>query len=262
MSLGYVPSWVHWPKLTIPQEAYQEEFYPHFLLSLRGIVTTKQTTFCFVLYHWCWNASSRMSSLTAACLACPQSCSAVETSEEIFSFRIYSLTFGLRDRKRLDIISCLLLVTRILTYFWLHWVSVEAGGIFCCGMKVFSCSVACGILAPQPGVESVPPALEAWRTSPLDHQGSPALLILPVTRPRKQRGHVTGRDHLWLSPLLGLSPAPLHILADKHATPSRDHLLQTARRIPKLFFPLFTASLSFFQLVAWVKKKKSGQQFN
>ena len=35
-----------------------------------------------------------------------------------------------------------------------------------------SCSTACGILVPQPGIEPVSPALQG-RFLPLDHQGSP-----------------------------------------------------------------------------------------
>ena len=39
----------------------------------------------------------------------------------------------------------------------------------------FDCE-ACGILAPQTGIEPTPPALTGEVLTPLDHQGSPHLL--------------------------------------------------------------------------------------
>ncbi|XP_073663027.1 diphthine methyltransferase isoform X8 [Tursiops truncatus] len=46
------------------------------------------------------------------------------------------------------------------------------------GFTIFSCqkAIACGILVPQPGIEPMPPAVEAQSPYPLDCQGSPCTI--------------------------------------------------------------------------------------
>ena len=52
----------------------------------------------------------------------------------------------------------------IYLFIWLCWVLTATLRIFCCFSLVaahwFSCSMACGILLPQPGMQTVSPALE------------------------------------------------------------------------------------------------------
>ena len=49
-------------------------------------------------------------------------------------------------------------------------------------------SAACRILVPWPGIEPVPPAMEAQSLKPLDHQGSPASeeILAPLPPPQSQ----------------------------------------------------------------------------
>ena len=41
-----------------------------------------------------------------------------------------------------------------------------------------SCHVACGILVPRPGIEPMPPAMEAWRLSHWTAREIPRLLVV------------------------------------------------------------------------------------
>ena len=66
------------------------------------------------------------------------------------------------------------LIRFFLVFIWLPWVLVVAHGIFAVACRVFvgahqlSCSKACGILVPQPGIKPVSPITERWT-----HTGPP-----------------------------------------------------------------------------------------
>ena len=69
-------------------------------------------------------------------------------------------------------------------FFWLRWVFAVAYGLFIAVCKLYlieacglSCSVACGILVPQVGIEPVFSALEG----PLDHEGRSCLLFFETS---------------------------------------------------------------------------------
>lgn len=70
--------------------SHQVAYSPHVLLCLWAVIALKKKI-CFAICHWCCNTHYRLLSLTMACLACPQSCSAVETSGKILSLRWYNL---------------------------------------------------------------------------------------------------------------------------------------------------------------------------
>ena len=70
-------------------------------------------------------------------------------------------------------------------YRELNFIKIQAIFIFLKNKMIYlfiylflwSLHEACGILVPQPGIEHTPPGLEAWRSYPLDHQGTPKLWV-------------------------------------------------------------------------------------